>query len=93
MSIGFRMNTLLSIIFISLASSRKLSESEILELYGEQPLLSDLVASSSDPNVTIREAAAGRNLLMGAESAFYYFSDAPYQPTLYSQYDLTEPEK
>ncbi len=29
---------------------------------------------------------------MGAESAFYYFADAAYQPTLYAQYDFTEPE-
>jgi len=76
----------------TLSSARKLSGDEMLALYGEQPPLTTLLHDpASPPTATLRGAAAGR-LLMGAESAFYYFSDPPYQPTLYAQYDFTEPE-
>ena len=35
---------------------------------------------------------AARGVQMGSESALYYFSDPQFQPALYAQYGLTEPE-
>ena len=74
---------------------KRLSPAQIIELYGEQPLLTELVHLRQPglaTNQSLREAANGTGVLMGAESAFYYFSDPHYQPTLYEQYEMTEPE-
>ena len=73
----------------------RLSLEEIVGLYGEAPL-PDITRlrwdGKEDPTATLRAAAAPLHLLMGSESSIGYLGDAAYQPHLFAQYDLTEPE-
>ena len=82
-----------------LASARRLTVDETIALYGFTPLPAEApplrwkaASAAASRYTTLRAAGAARGVLMGAESALYYFSDPLFQPTLYAQYALTEPE-